>query len=461
MKLKLALFSLLPFLLMSCSSTPPICRPENARDAGIAQAMRGEDYSESQGGVCEEENRNIFKTNFQAGYQEGKNRFCMPSTVESTGQAHGHDGKRAEFSEASYRICESKAGLKAAYLNGYQRGLEQFCADDKARDFGDSVGQAGQSSQFTESVYAACGPKIKRIRSAYLAGHKSGLAKYCTGGNAEAQGMDDGTKGADVTDISGKYQICGSGQAQKISRIYVDAYSRGFARFCGAENISSSAKAQAQKSGSGVFPNQFQKCLSKYPELNIQFTAVFRDERKRVVESSCTYHQGLSKGQADGERTNDKVTTMPEFCDAQLFSVYLSGYLEGWKQTKDRLCNATEAYKQGVQTGLSGQSLSYTAPGNCPGEYQQSLSQKFSEGYYYGASQRPQPVQTVYPQGGQSFCRNNLECRSGEHCRNRGDGVTVCMGRGQRGFYCISSPDCSYGLSCRSLPQNSALRVCQ
>lgn len=450
------------FLFFSaCSSVPPVCKPEGAREAGISQAMRGEDYNESQGGVCEEEHRNVFKTNFQAGYQEGKARYCTPATVESTGQGHGQEGRAPEFSEGRYHICETKTGLKASYFRGYQHGLDEFCGESKARAAGMSVGEAGRAPEFDEGRHAVCGPKLKKVAAAYLSGHREGLAKYCTGGNADSQGMEDGSKGAEVNDISGKYQICGAGTAKKIAKVYVDAYARGFARYCSPENISGKAREQAQKTGQGTFPAEYQKCLAKYPELGVQYVAVFREARRQVVESQCTYQKGLANGQQDGERTNDKATGMPEFCDAQLFSVYLSGYMEGWKQTKDRVCNATEAYKQGVSTGMSGGALSFSPPGNCPSEYQQALHQKFTEGYYYGASQRPQMAQVGgYPSGTQTYCRSNSDCRAGQYCRNRGDGVTVCMGQGTSGFYCVSSGDCGGGMYCRSLPQNPGLRVC-
>lgn len=458
------LCSLVGLVFVACSSTPQVCKPEGAREAGIAQAMRGEDYNESVGGVCEEENRNIFKTNFSSGYQEGKSRYCTPTSVENTGQAHGQEGRRAEFSEANFRICESKAGLKGAYFNGYKRGLDQFCDDHKANEMGHSVGESGRAPEFPEGKYAVCGNKIGKLRSAYSTGHKTGLAKYCTPTNAENQGREDGAHGADVVDIAGKYQICGSAKAQQIAKVYVSAYGQGFAQFCSGDNITKKAREQAEKNSAGTFPPEYSKCLSKYPELNVQFTAVFREARRHVVESQCTYQNGLAHGQQEAERTNDKKTTMPEFCDSQLFGVYLSGYLEGWKQTKDRICNATEAYKAGVQTGLNGQQLAYNPPGNCPGEYQQALSAKYNEGYYYGASQRntqyPGGGGAVQVGGGQVNCRSNAECRPGQYCRNRGDGVNLCMGGSGRGYYCISSSDCAPGLYCKSLPQNPQFRVC-
>jgi hypothetical protein len=53
-------------------------------------------------------------------------------------------------------------------------------------------------------------------------------------------------------------------------------------------------------------------------------------------------------------------------------------------------------------------------------------------------------------------CRSGIDCGSGEFCKDRGDGVKVCMGNGGAGAYCRSGIDCGSGLWCRG----DGVKVC-
>ena len=56
-----------------------------------------------------------------------------------------------------------------------------------------------------------------------------------------------------------------------------------------------------------------------------------------------------------------------------------------------------------------------------------------------------------------SSCRSALDCRSGQFCKDRGDGATVCMGNGGAGSPCTSGIDCGPGQFCKD---HGATKVC-
>ncbi len=49
----------------------------------------------------------------------------------------------------------------------------------------------------------------------------------------------------------------------------------------------------------------------------------------------------------------------------------------------------------------------------------------------------------------QPMCKSGLDCEFGASCRDRGDGIKLCMHEGQNGDFCGNGLDCSFGLSCR------------
>lgn len=454
--LSLCLFAVSYFC--ACSSTPPICRPENARNAGIASAMRGEDYNEAQGGICEDEDKSIFKNNYNAGYREGKQRLCDPANAEQAGLQTSQAGKAFDFSDSQYRICENPGASKFAYKKGYERGTEEFCADGKAQSAGDTRGSSGQPSDFSDTTYAIC-PKgrISKLKAAYEKGHRAGVEKFCTPTDADAKGMQDGSSGAEKSDIQTKYQICSAAKRSAIAKAYDQAYERGVNQFCTPANIDAEAVAQAQNASTPVLPIKYSRCFSRNPELTGRYSTTFNEERKKVIASRCTYQAGVAKGQADANRTNNKDTGMPDYCDTSLFSVFLSGYLEGWKQTKDRVCDLSAAYADGLKRGQTGSNMSYAPPPNCPPEYETALRQKFNEAYQVGMGQRAQPLGAAFGSG-QPTCRSSLDCPSGSFCRDRGDGLRYCMGKGGRGAFCQSSLDCISGYMCRD--QGGNIKIC-
>jgi hypothetical protein len=55
-------------------------------------------------------------------------------------------------------------------------------------------------------------------------------------------------------------------------------------------------------------------------------------------------------------------------------------------------------------------------------------------------------------------CINSTHCRSG-FCRDRGDGVHICMSNGPRGAFCSGNLDCAFGLFCADRG-DGVLEVC-
>jgi hypothetical protein len=81
----------------------------------------------------------------------------------------------------------------------------------------------------------------------------------------------------------------------------------------------------------------------------------------------------------------------------------------------------------------------------------------------------PAPSANVTFRGGASFsntrttnsnvgCSSSLECGSGGWCKDRGDGLKVCMNNGGHGASCSSSIDCAGGGFCKD--RGDGYRVC-
>jgi hypothetical protein len=75
-----------------------------------------------------------------------------------------------------------------------------------------------------------------------------------------------------------------------------------------------------------------------------------------------------------------------------------------------------------------------------------------SAGHRRRANSRRAPIEDDLP-----FCQSGLDCGSGQFCKNRGDGIKLCMGDGANGDYCSSSIDCDDGF-CKN--RGDGLKVC-
>jgi hypothetical protein len=68
-----------------------------------------------------------------------------------------------------------------------------------------------------------------------------------------------------------------------------------------------------------------------------------------------------------------------------------------------------------------------------------------------------QRVLAIVPPAGAN-CRSSMDCGSGEFCKDRGDGVRVCMGHGIRGEPCKAAIDCDSMLMCKD--RGDGFKVC-
>ena len=56
------------------------------------------------------------------------------------------------------------------------------------------------------------------------------------------------------------------------------------------------------------------------------------------------------------------------------------------------------------------------------------------------------------------YCHSSVDCRSGEFCKDRGDGIKLCMGDGRQNDFCKTGIDCGRGLFCKD--RGDGLKVC-
>jgi hypothetical protein len=60
--------------------------------------------------------------------------------------------------------------------------------------------------------------------------------------------------------------------------------------------------------------------------------------------------------------------------------------------------------------------------------------------------------------GGGHFCNSSIDCGGGAFCKDRGDGIRICMGDGARDDFCHSSIDCAGGMLCKD--RGDGMKVC-
>lgn len=134
-------------------------------------------------------------------------------------------------------------------------------------------------------------------------------------------------------------------------------------------------------------------------------------------------------------------------------------------------CHYDGAYSLGMNEARSGQAMdSQQFIGQCPVEIEAEVMDGYREGYNSGLRAPPLPSnsssrhrsapahEATESYGAQSTCSSSLDCKPG-FCKDRGDGIHVCMSKGQRGDYCSNSTDCGSGLFCKDGPQG--LKVCR
>jgi len=330
----IAQFAGIALILTSCASTPPICKPDNATQAGIALALRGAEYNEAEGAVCEDEDRNVFRTAFMKGYQEGKARLCDANGMEQSAFAVGRDGKVNDYASRPLNLCENKLELSRVYKVGYGKGLKEFCVTE----------------------------------------------------NAAIDAEKEGDGGLEASVVSQRYTLCSAAQQKAISKVYKDAYERGINRFCEEGRVLRIANDQARNSPDPAFPEDLAVCFKRSDNLRENFVHAFNEERKRFVRENCTFERGRTDGNHDAGRMSSKRGAVPIFCDNATFGVYFSGYSEGWSNTKRSLCSTAAAFNEGYEEGNNEQMEFYSAPSGCE-EMSNELRQHYLNGYRQGKLQ--------------------------------------------------------------------------
>lgn len=404
----------------ACSSVPRICEPEQARQAGFGLAMQGKEIAYSPGDVCQDEHRPIFRQNFESGYQQGRMRYCDPEEVARTSRARGAQGEKISFNKEDYRICDGTSEQATAFKKGYADGLAEFCQDVRAQADGLAQGEAGVEKGFP-TKYEVCTGKLGRLKSAYQKGYAEGNAKFCRADHAREEGMKEGGDGKEASNVEERFKVCTAADRKRIAKQYLDGYHSALLQFCSGSHIEGAARENAQKSASAALPERYAVCFRKFSELQGTYEKAFTEERDRYVQAQCTYQNGSEQGRADARSSNQKNTGMPAFCNQALFSVYLQGYLEGWKNGKYQICNAETAYQEGLQrgraTGLA--YAGYSVPSLCPDEFGAAMSAKFREGWQLSQTQHAAAGAVG---GGTTNCRTEVANRSGtmdlSRCKN-------------------------------------------
>jgi hypothetical protein len=335
-------------------------------------------------------------------------------------------GKERDFSESQFAICDNKDALRAAYEKQYDKGATIFCAIDKIRDAGFERGDSGQAADFSSDKYRMCGAeRLEQIHVSYDKGFQEGLSKFCSGTRVEEEAYKDGTQGNAMADTTQKYQLCKMEQKTEIAQRNEKGYQRGLKDFCSPAGLEKEARRKAQESASPEFPPRLNLCLASYPEAKTDYPNLFRVERQKFVESHCSYQEGLVSGRTDAESTEHKRSGMPTYCDADSYANFKEGYLQGWKEAKDKICDVNRAYDKGAQDALADKSMQYTPPAQCPTEYLSTLQRKYRDGYTYAKNQ-PRIVAAaktddVYTTGYSSSEAEDL-------CRQAGNEKKVCRG---------------------------------
>jgi hypothetical protein len=77
-----------------------------------------------------------------------------------------------------------------------------------------------------------------------------------------------------------------------------------------------------------------------------------------------------------------------------------------------------------------------------------------------GPVPQPQVRAIVVPVVGYAadVCNSTIDCPSGGFCKDRGDGIKMCMNHNGRGEFCSSTIDCGSGLFCKS--RGDGLKSC-
>ncbi len=194
---------------------------------------------------------------------------------------------------------------------------------------------------------------------------------------------------------------------------FAKGYGQGLVEFCGS--LESDAAQAAHRMSTFSFPPKFQLCRGSTPDLMTRYRTAFEAERNRFVQAQCTFQNGMDKGSAEAQTAREtRDTAAPVFCDDSRFAIYLQGYLEGWRQGKERFCNMDQAYQKGMDDGVRGWMMSYQPIAGCSQEFGDRMRSRYREGYLYAQSvQQPYHSVAQGSLGGGVDCSREVVERSG------------------------------------------------
>jgi hypothetical protein len=311
---------------------------------GRQQALAGRPADFNQGSVCESESYEVFRSNYQKGYDTGLQLLCSVQNASDDGRDAGLQGQSATGLPLRYQICQrDKGALEKAFMSAYKRGLEEHCSLDTAKNRGDQAGRSNQASLDMEATYLAC-PQAQRSR---------------------------------------------------LKQAYQNAYLQGLKSYCQPGQHLESIRAQAQLHARPTYdPATYGNCAQRFPDLLEAYNAQFYRERGALVQKLCTFENGLDQGKADAARSNHRLKGTPEFCDEKAQHAYLRGYDRGWTDQKREICLMEDFNDRGYRDATSGLPADPRFPELCPSDFYTDMRERYHAGYERGrrqSSHRPHP----------------------------------------------------------------------
>ena len=148
---------------------------------------------------------------------------------------------------------------------------------------------------------------------------------------------------------------------------------------------------------------------------------------------------------------------------------------EQWRRDH---CHYDGAYADGMNEARRGTAMNpQQYVGQCPVEIEGEVMDGYREGYTAGVAAGPLPVSSSRVRAGgaaphpgpthgdptigatgQWPCNSSIDCKGAGFCKDRGDGVKLCMNKGARDDYYTSSINCGPGLFCKEGP--GGLEIC-
>ncbi len=379
---RMALGTIAVALLVSGCRPPPVCHPWNAFSIGKAQALRGKAIQYPYSDVCtDDEDWEKFQTNLQRGYAVGTAELCADERLHQLGVEQGREGRLPEVPDELSLCGESGA---TAFRSGHGRGLAEFCAPATVEGLGYAVGSKGDSRDYDPTQYANCASDGDRLQSSYRSGHLRGVHDFCAAPDMETKGYEDGAnyKLSKASSLVDEYHLCGEPAVVALQRRYQQGFERGFESYCQPEKHVTAIDELALKYEEPHHKrSSYSRCLTKQANTWDRYDRFYRQRRRALVREHCSYNRGRDDAIEAAQKSAVLDGTMPTFCDAESFEVYLRGLERGWEIGKHTVCRLDEADQVGEQSAFSEQRRNLTPPRHCVAELASTYRARYLEGY--------------------------------------------------------------------------------